>query len=186
MKKIMIDMDDVICEGGFLRLVNQFLHTNYQKEDIKSYYIQDIIPVEKQEEWKEFFANQNVYESCQFLPGAYEAMEKLKEEYELYIATAYIFKENEFYSSFNLKNKYEWLYQKLPFIKPEQYVFISNKEILNCEIKIDDKISNLKGDAEMKLLFDSYHNHLISEEELKKEHIERVCSWQEIEKKLLK
>ena len=47
MKKIMIDMDDVICDGGFLSLVNQFLGTSYQKEDIKTYYIQDLIPKER-------------------------------------------------------------------------------------------------------------------------------------------
>ena len=30
MKKIMVDMDDVICDGGFLSLVNEFLgKTNY-------------------------------------------------------------------------------------------------------------------------------------------------------------
>ena len=49
MKKIMIDMDDVICDGGFLSLVNQFLNTNYKKEDIKTYYIQDLIPKERYE-----------------------------------------------------------------------------------------------------------------------------------------
>ena len=32
MKKIMIDMDDVICGGGFLKLVNDFLGTNYKEE----------------------------------------------------------------------------------------------------------------------------------------------------------
>ena len=35
MKKIMIDMDDVICGGGFLALVNEFLGTAYREEDIK-------------------------------------------------------------------------------------------------------------------------------------------------------
>lgn len=35
MKKIMIDMDDVICDGGFLSLINQFLKANYTVEDVK-------------------------------------------------------------------------------------------------------------------------------------------------------
>lgn len=30
MKKIMIDMDNVICEGGYLNVVNKFLKTNYK------------------------------------------------------------------------------------------------------------------------------------------------------------
>ena len=55
MKKIMIDMDDVICGGGFLAIINEFLGTSYREEDIKTYYIQDIIPEYKREEWKVFF-----------------------------------------------------------------------------------------------------------------------------------
>ena len=77
MKKIMIDMDDVICDGGFLSLVNQFLGTNYKKEDIKTYYIQDLIPKERQKEWSEFFNTKNVYDYCELLPNAYEVMENL-------------------------------------------------------------------------------------------------------------
>ena len=55
MKKLMIDMDDVICDGGFLTLVNQFLNTNYKIEDVKAYYIQDLIPKERMSEWAEYF-----------------------------------------------------------------------------------------------------------------------------------
>ena len=33
MKKLIIDMDDVLCGKGFIRMVNEFLGTNYQEED---------------------------------------------------------------------------------------------------------------------------------------------------------
>ena len=29
MKKLIIDMDDVLCGKGFIRMVNEFLGTNY-------------------------------------------------------------------------------------------------------------------------------------------------------------
>ena len=61
MKKLMIDMDDVICDGGFLTLVNQFLNTNYKIEDVKAYYIQDLIPKERMSEWARFFQGKNIY-----------------------------------------------------------------------------------------------------------------------------
>ena len=94
MKKIMIDMDDVICEGGFLSLVNQFLKTNYKIEDIKTYYVQDVIPKEKLEEWSKFFNTKNVYDYCKMVKDAYEVLEKLSKKYEIYIASAYIFRDN--------------------------------------------------------------------------------------------
>ncbi len=186
MKKIMVDMDDVICDGGFLSLVNQFLGTNYQKGDIKTYYIQDLIPKEKYPEWMEFFNTKNVYDFCEMLPDTYEVLEKLSKKYEIYIATAYIFRDNEEYSANNLKNKFEYLYEHLPFISPDNYIFTTNKEIIDCDIKIDDKLSNLKGKAETKLLFTAYHNTEIPKEELEKQGVLRVNSWKEIEALLYK
>lgn len=182
MKKIMVDMDDVICEGGFLALVNEFLGTNYQKEEIKTYYIQDLIPKEKHAEWATFFNTKNVYDYCEMLKDCYEVLEKLSKQYEIYITTAYIFRDNEEYSAKNLKNKFEYLYEKLPFISPNNFIFTTNKEIIDCEIKIDDKLSNLEGKAETKLLFTAYHNKQLTDEELNKQNVIRVNSWKEIEK----
>ena len=62
MKKIMIDMDNVICEGGYLNVVNKFLKTNYKIEDVKDYYVQNLIPMTRMQEWEEFWANENFYD----------------------------------------------------------------------------------------------------------------------------
>lgn len=185
LKKVMIDMDDVICDGGFLEVVNMFLGTSYKIEEIKDYYIQNLIPKEKNKEWIEFFDNNNFYNYAKLLPNAYEVIEKLNEKYEVYIGSAYVFVDEEKISGKLLQNKFEYLYKNLPFIKPEQYIFINNKELLNCEIKIDDKLSNLSGNAEVKLLFSAYHNKNISEEELKNKNVTRVNDWKDIENLLI-
>lgn len=185
MKKIMVDMDDVICDGGFLALVNQFLNTNYEIEDIKQYYIQDLIPKERREEYNKYFYDKNIYEYAKLLPDAYEVMKKLQEKYQLYITTAYIFRDDPEKSGNHLKNKFEYLCKELPFIKPENYIFTTNKEIINCDIKIDDRLSNLKGNAETKILFTAYHNKNITEEELKQNGAIRVNGWKDVEKILL-
>ena len=36
MKKIALDLDDVICNGGFMYLINDFLHSNYTEKDVKT------------------------------------------------------------------------------------------------------------------------------------------------------
>ena len=185
MKKIMIDMDDVICGGGFLKLVNDFLGTNYREDDIKTYYIQDLIPKEKMREWAEFFSNKNIYDYTQIIPNAYNVMEELNKKYDIYITTAYIFRDDKEKSSELLKNKFDYLMKNFPFIQPEQYIFTNNKEIVECQIKIDDKPSNLDGDAELKLLFTAYHNKNIPSEELQKNNLIRVNNWNEIKKILL-
>lgn len=115
----------------------------------------------------------------------FKTAQKEGAKYELYIVTAYIFRDNEEYSANNLKNKFEYLYENIPFIKPENYIFTSNKEIINCEIKIDDKLSNLEGNAETKMLFTAYHNKNITDVELKQNGAIRVNGWKDIEKILL-
>ena len=42
-KRLMIDMDDVICNNGFLYMINKFLGSNYTYDDFKDFYMQDII-----------------------------------------------------------------------------------------------------------------------------------------------
>jgi len=83
-----------------------------------------------------------------------------------------------------LKHKFEFLLKNLPFLDPNKFTFQTNKSILNCEIKIDDKMENLKN-AEIKLLYTAYHNENISDDELRKENIIRVNNWKEIRKILL-
>ena len=39
MKRIMIDMDNVITDGRFLDFINEFLGTNYKLNHCKNYYL---------------------------------------------------------------------------------------------------------------------------------------------------
>ena len=62
MKRILIDVDDVITnQDGWLYVINNFLKTSYTIKDIKGYYIQDLVPAEKKEEFVKFFLTQNTY-----------------------------------------------------------------------------------------------------------------------------
>lgn len=185
MKKIMIDMDNVICEGGYLNVVNKFLKTNYKIEDVKDYYVQNLIPMTRMQEWEEFWANENFYDYANLTKDVYQVIEKLNKKYELYIASSHIFGNNAELIGNLIKNKVIYLNNNLPFIKPEQYIFIHNKELLNCEIIIDDSLSNLLGKAELKILFPAHHNKDLKKEDLKDKGIIKVSGWKEIESILL-
>ena len=64
-------------------------------------------------------------------------------------------------------------------------IFITNKSLLNIDIKIDDRINNLDN-CETKLLFSNWHNRNIPKEELEEKNIIVVESWKDIEELLLK
>ena len=186
MKNLIVDLDDVLCEQGFIKMVNEFLGTNYKQEDANSYYINDLIPKDKLGGWVDFFENKNVYDYEDLTKDSQKVLQRLNEKYNLYIVTAFIFRDKPSISGQMLKHKFDYLQKNFPFIKPEQYIFINDKDLIKADIRIDDSPSKLIGTAEAKLLFTAYHNKNISDEELKSKGIIRVDSWKEVEKFLLK
>ncbi len=186
MKKIMIDLDETICSPSYLKEVNKYLNTNYKYEDIKTYFVEDIIAEDKKQDFLDYFyQNVNVYDDAMILPDAIGVIEKLSHFYEIYIVSAFVDKRRIKESSIMAKYKYEWILKNMPFIDPKKIVLTGSKDIIMCDIKIDDKVSNLKGYGETKLLMDQLHNQKYSFEELTNMNIKRVYDWQQVEAILL-
>lgn len=186
MKKIMIDMDDVITHNYTMDYINEFLGTNLLLEDQTDFYLQNLTG-DRIDDYYRFIHNKNLYGDCPLIEDCYEVLEKLNKKYEVYIVTSYLWNPDstEYDSSgFNLSNKYYYLKDKLPFIKPNQYIFMVDKSLIYMDIKIDDRISNLDN-CETKILFSNWHNKNISKKELKEKNIITVDSWKDIEKLLL-
>ncbi len=184
-EKCLIDVDDVICEKGFIHLVNEFLQTNYEQEDAKSYYINDLIPKERFEEWKEFFRQKNVYDYVELMPKAKEIIQQLTKKYEIYFVTAFVFRDSPKDSGKTLTDKFNFLAKEFSFIDPSHYIFIQDKSLIQADIRIDDSLKNLQGKARLKFLYTAYHNKNIGLEELQTKEIIRVNDWEEIAKYLL-
>lgn len=183
MKKIMVDMDNVITDACFIKRVNDFLGTDYKLEEQTDFILQNLVPESKRDEYWQYMQTASFYDlDCPLIDGAYEALEKINKKYELYITTAYLYTDsNPDISVDNLKNKYYYLKEKLPFISPKQYIFIENKNLIDWDIAIDDRIHNLEN-AKTKYLYSTWHNQDITDEELNKKGVVRVSSWAEIEK----
>jgi len=182
----MIDLDDTITIDTYLTVVNNYLKTKYTYDDIKDYWVDEIVPDEKMDEYLKYIYNDiDMYDYAKISPNAKNVIEELSKYYEVVICSAYIDHRSINDCAKLLTHKHNWLYENLPFINPNNYIFTSNKECINAEIKIDDKISNLEGDAELKLLITAYHNKNISDEELKEKNIIRVNNWNDIAEILL-
>ncbi len=188
MKKIMIDLDDTITTGGYLDIVNKYLNTNLTYENINNqYWVDNIIPKEKLTKYLNYLYNEiNFYDYIKINDNAINVIENLSKYYEIFICSAYVDKRDLKNCANLIIHKYNWLRENLPFINPDNFIFTSSKNILKTDIKIDDRLSNLKENADLKLLITAYHNKNISENELKENNVIRVNNWNEIANILLK
>ena len=184
MKSIMVDMDDVMTYGNFDKMVQDFLGYKPDYSKVKGYYVQNVLG-DRKDEFFALFKDKDMYENATLLPDCYDVLKQLSKQYEIYIVTDYIWPEIVEHAGNNLRNKYNFLYKELDFIKPQNYIFASDKSVIKVDIKIDDRVKHILG-AETKLLFDAYHNKEIPKEELDKQNIIRVHNWKEIGEILLK
>ena len=183
MKTIMVDMDDVITFGNFSEILEDYLGYQPNYDSLEGYYVQDLLG-DKKDDFFSKFKDMNMYENATLLPDCYDVLKELSKTYKIYICTDYIWREIVECAGNNLKNKYDFLYEKFDFIDPRNYIFTADKSIVNCDIKIDDRLENIEG-AETKLLFTAYHNKNLNDDELKDKDIIRVNNWQEIRTILL-
>lgn len=185
-RTIMIDLDDTIVEQGYLQVLNKYMGTNYTYDDVEDYFVESLLPEDQLDDYLNYFyEKENVYNYTINKPNAIEVIEKLSKKYEIIICSAYLDKRKPEKSGVITNNKHMWLIKNLPFLEPKNFIFTSRKDLVDCDIKIDDKVGNLKGHGKLKLLMNGYHNQKYTDKELKDKGIRRVYSWDEIEKILL-
>lgn len=180
MDTLMIDMDDVIVGGGFLYLVNEFLNANYTEDDIGIFYIQQLVPEERRSEFLKYMIKKGMYTNAKIYENVYEVLEKLNKKYKLYIGTSYLIPELPYESGVLLLEKHNFLLDNFPFLTPNNFAFLNDKSVLNCKIKIDDRLHNLDC-AETKILYTAYHNKNMALDS----DVQRANNWLEIEKLLI-
>lgn len=185
-KKLLLDVDEVIVFSGYLEAVNEFLNTNYKIDDFEDYFIDVVaVPEDKYDEFNKFVCDRNFYANPELLPGAIETIKKLNEVYDIYICSACVNTLDLEHSGKMFADKYDFLIKYLPFLNPEKFIFTNSKHLFNADIQIDDRMTNFKSKIKTKILFPSYHNGDVTDEELEKEGVIRAgCEWREGWKKI--
>ncbi len=173
--KMLLDVDEVICFMGMLEAVNEFLGTSYEIDDFTDYYIDGaVIKEENMPRFNEFLKTRNLYEPPKLLPHAIEVLERLSKVVDIYICTSCV-------NPFDVENsgklfldKYNFLIKYLPFLDPKKFIFTGAKQVFKMDIQVDDRLSNLDEQIEYKILFPSYHNKNITQEELDEKNAMRA------------
>ena len=184
MKKIvLIDIDDVISDNVYLKVLNKMLGTNKTEVECNEYHVEDNFSLtDKQiENYYNELGRVNPYEYSIIKPNCKETIEKLCEKYDVYICSAAALKENLKESGNYFKYKYDYIINNFPFLNPFNIIFTNNKPLIKGDILIDDKPANFVGGGfSTKILFTAFHNKNLTDEDLKKQGLIRVDNWKEI------
>ena len=182
MKKMIVDMDDVITKTDYFVELEKYAGKKLDRS-YKGFHLEELLGDHKKD-FFDHFDEINFYNYATLMDDCYDVLKELSSKYRIYICSTFTWKDALEKSSTHLKNKYDYLYKNLPFINPNNYIFMTNKNLVKADIRIDDKIENLKN-GKTKLLFTAWHNSDYSDEFLKSKNIIRVNNWQEIKKILL-
>lgn len=191
-KTLLLDIDEVFCFCWFLEVINEFLGASYVIDDFTSYYLDEaVIPKERFDEFNKFLKGKNLYENPFILPGAIEAIKALSEEYDIYVCSSCINPFDIEGSGKLFGDKYNMLLKYLPFLDPGHFIFTNAKHMFRADVQIDDRLQNLDSSVETRILFPSYHNKDITDEELSAKGIYRAGydwreGWENVLKILLK
>ena len=184
MKKLLIDLDDVLAIDGYLNMLNAYFKTGYKYQDIKGYYVEELLTKEQLKEYRKFFKNNNVYDYARAEVNSKYVLMKLMTMYDIYVCSKYYSDLDNTIVPELLPRKCEFVIKNYPFLDRKNFIFTNDKSMIEADAKIDDSIDNLTGSG-VKLLYTAYHNRNITKEELDELGIKRVNNWLQIEEELM-
>lgn len=136
--RIAIDFDETLFPTleKVLETYNKRNNVNIESSQITAYSLYDCFPADVADEILALFSEKTTYNSLQPYKGAVKAVQALANKgHEIIIATAT--------DSKNLEWKEKLLQRYFPFIPKENLIRIHNKNLLNVDVLIEDKLDNL-------------------------------------------
>ena len=141
---IAIDIDNTLntLTEAILEVYNTDSGDNLSLSDITAYHIENFVKPEYKKIFYQYFLDSNVWKKIKVQPYCREVIAKLyKERYEIIFVTT---TEPE-----NLPKKMNWLMRNFPFLNIRKSLFSCPvKQLVKCDILIDDCIGNLTGERE--------------------------------------
>ena len=173
MKRLIVDMDDVIADatGQFINFYEKEFGVRVERAMLDGKDEGEGFP-DNHTVLAKFPFRPNFFRSMKVNENSQEILEKLNKKYELFIVSAAI----EFPQSLN--EKLSWLAEHFPFLSWKQIVFCGSKAVVYGDYMIDDLPRNLKTFTGEKFIYTAPHNKHVND-------FKRVNNWKEIGEVLL-
>lgn len=179
---VCIDMDDTI--ENLLEVWVEELNKRYNKQ----YKLSDVIDWDMVKCFPDLTPDQilsvlddlSIYDKVRPYKDAQKYIKLLNDndDFEIYIAT----RTHPHVFTYKMENL---LFKYFPFFKNRQIICIANKQLLNCDVLIDDAVHNLVGGDYDKILMDMpYNKNCISVDindlDYNRDVIKRATNWKDI------
>ncbi len=175
MKRIAIDMDDTLADtlSAQITWFRERFGYRWTKADLVGKELfGGVAAPEHQAEFEALMAEGSFFGDLEVLPGAVDAVRRLAERYEVYVASSATPIPG------SMLPKLRWLDRHFPFVPTSRVVFCGDKDILDVDVLIDDSAYKFPGFRGRVILFDAVHNRHLS-------GYERAASWADVERSLL-
>lgn len=174
MQTIAVDMDEVIADAAE-KLKAWYYRDHgiiFREDELRGRDLKEAVQPAHSLVFHQYLNTPGFFRDLALMADAAQVLERINKKYELYLVSAAM----EFPNS--LKDKHDWIMEKLPFVGWTQICLCGSKSIIQTDIMIDDRARNFKRFKGRKILYAAHHN-------IGEEHYERVKNWQEIAEKLL-
>lgn len=168
-------MDETI-EGlvpAWVDWLNEKHGLNVAYNDVTDWDMTKFFPeISKAEVYKPLLSGEEFWENVKVYPDAVYNIRMLKEDgHKVYIVTA------SDYRTIQVKME-TVLFKNFPFLRWEDVIVTSNKQIIECDVMVDDGYHNLEGGKYFKILLDKTYNRNLTDEQ---EHsLVRCSGWYSI------
>jgi 5'(3')-deoxyribonucleotidase len=167
-------MDEVMADAVAEHLLryNRDFDEKITVADLEGKWLWQVVPSDRHGALEAYLRSDDFFESLAVMPESQRVMQRLQQNYEVFIATAAM----EVPTSFH--QKYRWLEKNFPSISPSHIVYCGDKAILRADYLIDDNPRQLQRFHGTGILYSSPHNVTVK-------GFKRVKNWLEVERLFL-
>ena len=172
-----IDCDNVVCNTTESVLAQHYADTGEKLtlDDIKSYYIENHVSEEYRDDFHLIFLNKEMWKRAKVIPNCVDVVKRLHDKgNEIYFVTST--------EPQNVAKKARFLQRTFPFLDiRKRLITTHNKQMILCDVLIDDCIDNVVGADYYSILMDYPWNSTAIFDEAEYDNIYRVFDWLQVE-----
>lgn len=172
-----VDIDNCILSTTEAVLEQHYVDTDEKLtlDNIKSYYIENHVSEEYKYDFHLIFLKKEMWKRAKVIPNCVEVIKRLHNQgHKIYFVTSTEAK--------NVAKKESFLKRTFPFLDiRKRLITTHNKQMIKCDILVDDCIDNVLNADYVSILLDYPWNSTAIFDEAEYDNIYRVFDWLQVE-----